>query len=80
MALGNPNETYNADVASRLLKGVGEEPVRLTTTELLNRGVLARTIRDPTKTKPGRTLKISDKYVTIPHRRGTPSYPSETRR
>ncbi|KAI1797576.1 hypothetical protein LXA43DRAFT_1126097 [Ganoderma leucocontextum] len=60
MALGNPNETYDADVASRLLKGVGEEPVRLTTTELLNRGVLAKTIRDPTKTKPGRTLKISD--------------------
>ena len=80
MALGNPNETYNADVASRLLKGVGEEPVRLTTTELLNRGVLAKTIRDPKKTKPGRTLKISDKYVTVPHRRGTPSYPPETRR
>ncbi|TBU34929.1 hypothetical protein BD311DRAFT_828299 [Dichomitus squalens] len=60
MALGNPNETYDADVASRLLKGVGEEPVRATTTELLNRGVLAKTTRDPTKTKPGRTLKISD--------------------
>ncbi|PIL30968.1 transcription factor [Ganoderma sinense ZZ0214-1] len=60
IVLGNPKETYDADVASRLLKGVGEEPVRLTTTELLNRGVLARTLRDPTKTKPGRTLKISD--------------------
>ena len=61
MALGNPNETYDPDVASQLLKGVGEEPVRIATTELLNRGVLAKTVRDPKKSKPGRTLKISDK-------------------
>ncbi|KAJ8462329.1 hypothetical protein ONZ51_g10973 [Trametes cubensis] len=60
MALGNPNETYDPDVASQLLKGVGEEPVRIATTELLNRGVLAKTVRDPKKSKPGRTLKISD--------------------
>ncbi|KAI0724234.1 hypothetical protein C8T65DRAFT_704140 [Cerioporus squamosus] len=60
MALGNPNETYDADIASQFLKGVGEEPVRQTTTELLNRGVLAKLVRDPTKSKPGRTLKISD--------------------
>ncbi|KAI0823034.1 hypothetical protein BC628DRAFT_1365542 [Trametes gibbosa] len=60
MVLGNPNETYDSDVASRLLKDVGEEPVRRATTELLNRGVLAKTVRDPAKTKPGRTLKISD--------------------
>ncbi|KAI0374486.1 hypothetical protein BV20DRAFT_961659 [Pilatotrama ljubarskyi] len=60
MALGNPNETYDPEVASQLLKGVGEEPVRIATTELLNRGVLAKTVRDPAKSKPGRTLKISD--------------------
>ncbi|KAI0662526.1 hypothetical protein C8Q70DRAFT_908850 [Cubamyces menziesii] len=60
MALGNPNETYDPDVASQLLKGVGEEPVRIATTDLLNRGVLAKTVRDPKKSKPGRTLKISD--------------------
>ncbi|RDX56211.1 hypothetical protein OH76DRAFT_605431 [Lentinus brumalis] len=60
MALGNPNETYDADIASQFLKRVGEEPVRQTTTELLNRGVLAKLVRDPTKAKPGRTLKISD--------------------
>ncbi|KAI9068032.1 hypothetical protein FKP32DRAFT_1588061 [Trametes sanguinea] len=60
MALGNPNETYDPDTASQLLKGVGEEPVRIATTELLNRGVLAKIVRDPAKSKPGRTLKISD--------------------
>ena len=63
MALGHPNETYDADLASEFLKGVGEEPVRQTTTELLNRGVLAKLVRDPTKAKPGRTLKISDRYL-----------------
>ncbi|CDO70216.1 hypothetical protein BN946_scf184942.g16 [Trametes cinnabarina] len=45
---------------AELLKGVGEEPVRIATTELLNRGVLAKVVRDPAKSKPGRTLKISD--------------------
>ncbi|KAH9853100.1 hypothetical protein C2E23DRAFT_885087 [Lenzites betulinus] len=60
MALGNPNETYDPEVASQLMKGAGHEHVRTATTELLNRGVLAKTARDPTKTKPGRTLKISD--------------------
>ncbi|KAI0768599.1 hypothetical protein BD413DRAFT_563329 [Trametes elegans] len=60
MALGNLNETYDPEVASQLLKDVGEEPVRAATTELLNRGVLAKIVRDPAKSKPGRTLKISD--------------------
>ncbi|KAI8995421.1 hypothetical protein BD414DRAFT_410090 [Trametes punicea] len=60
MALGNPNESYDPDAASQLLKGVGEESVRIATTELLNRGVLAKIVRDPAKSKPGRTLKISD--------------------
>ncbi|KAI0762701.1 hypothetical protein C8Q74DRAFT_1371700 [Fomes fomentarius] len=60
MALGNPTETYDADAGSQFLKAVGEEPVRLTTAELLSRGVLAKMIRDPTKSKPGRALKISD--------------------
>lgn len=72
MALGHPNETYDADLASEFLKGVGEEPVRQTTTELLNRGVLAKLVRDPTKAKPGRTLKISDRYARP---RACPSLP-----
>ncbi|RPD63262.1 hypothetical protein L227DRAFT_544094 [Lentinus tigrinus ALCF2SS1-6] len=65
MALGNPNETYDADIASEFLKGVGEESVRHTTTELLNRGVLAKLVRDPTKSKPGRSLKISDSNQNV---------------
>lgn len=63
MALGNPNETYDADVASELLKTVGEELVKTSTTELLNRGVLAKMARDPARLKPGRALKIADRYV-----------------
>lgn len=63
MALGNPTETYEADAGSQFLKAVGEEPVRLTTAELLSRGVLAKMIRDPAKSKPGRALKISDRYA-----------------
>ncbi|KAI0670210.1 hypothetical protein C8Q78DRAFT_1039662 [Trametes maxima] len=60
ITLGNPNETYEPDVASQLLKELGEGSVRVATTELLSRGVLAKTVRDPAKSKPGRTLKISD--------------------
>ena len=63
MVLGNPNETYNMDVASELLKVVGEERVKDSTTDLLNRGVLAKVVRDPARSQPGRTLKISDRYL-----------------
>ncbi|KAH9912240.1 uncharacterized protein BXZ73DRAFT_107525 [Epithele typhae] len=60
IALGNPNETYDMDLASDLLKAVGEDRVKSSTTDLLNRGVLAKMVRDPAKLKPGRTLKISE--------------------
>ena len=63
MVLGIPNETYDMDVASELLKTVGEERVKTSTTDLLNRGVLAKVIRDATKQRPGRTLKISDRCI-----------------
>ena len=75
MALGNPHETYDADAGSQFLKAVGAEPVRITTTELLNRGVLAKMVRDPKKSKPGRTLKISDRYARAPPR-SCPSQPT----
>jgi oxalate---CoA ligase len=32
--------------------------------KLLTRGVLSKSVRDPNRTKPGRTLKISEVYVT----------------
>jgi hypothetical protein len=64
MVFGTPHETYDSEVASRLLHGVGDEIVSEATRNLLNRGILSKTVRDPKKSKPGRMLKISEVYVT----------------
>ncbi|PCH33343.1 hypothetical protein WOLCODRAFT_159996 [Wolfiporia cocos MD-104 SS10] len=58
MALGTPSESYDASIASRLLDSVGcvQEPIA----NMLARNVLAKVVRDPSKLKPGKTLKISD--------------------
>ncbi|KAL0950736.1 hypothetical protein HGRIS_007510 [Hohenbuehelia grisea] len=60
MAMGTPNERYDPKAASHMLKCVGQEPVSEATKQLLSRGVLSKLIRDPTRDKPGRRLKISD--------------------
>ncbi|KAI0080022.1 hypothetical protein K474DRAFT_383634 [Panus rudis PR-1116 ss-1] len=60
MVLGTPNEVYDPDLASAVLKGVGEGPVAIATRELLQNKVLSKLVRDPSKPRPGRTLKISD--------------------
>ncbi|KAH8100488.1 hypothetical protein BXZ70DRAFT_937413 [Cristinia sonorae] len=60
MALGTPNELYDMQAASALMKSVGEEHCQLATLKLLERGVLSKVVRDPTKTKPGKTLRISE--------------------
>ncbi|TCD70634.1 hypothetical protein EIP91_002353 [Steccherinum ochraceum] len=60
MALGTPNDTYDLEAASALLKSVGEGPVTTATADLLERGVLSKVVRDPSKSKPGRTLRISE--------------------
>ncbi|KAK7019694.1 hypothetical protein VNI00_017994 [Paramarasmius palmivorus] len=60
VALSTPNEAYDAERASALLHSVGEEPVSMATTALLGQGILSKVVRDPTKQKPGRLLKISD--------------------
>ena len=65
MTFGTPNEDYNPEVASQLLHGIGEQAVQLATTQLLSRGILSKTIRNSQSAKPGRTLKISDKYVAV---------------
>jgi oxalate---CoA ligase len=61
--MGSPPETYNCDMASTLLRSAGEEHVAAATQDLLSRGVLSKLQRDPQKLKPGRQLKISDKYI-----------------
>lgn len=65
MCFGTPNERYDAEAASRLLHGVGEQAVSLATKNLLLRGILSKTTRDPLQLKPGRTLKISEVYVAL---------------
>jgi oxalate---CoA ligase len=65
MVFGAPNEGYDPESASRLLHSIGEEPTSAATSNLLSRGVLSKSIRDPKQTKPGRTLKISEVYVFV---------------
>lgn len=66
MTLGTPNEDYDPEVASHLLHSIGEQSVQTATTQLLARGVLSKTVRNPQLAKPGRTLKISDRYAALP--------------
>lgn len=60
MVIGTPNERYDADKASRMLHSVGEQATALAATTLLSRNVLSKLVRDPKKTIPGRTMKISE--------------------
>ncbi len=63
MTLGTPNESYDTDHASCLLRSAGDTSVKRAMAELLERGVVSKLVRDPSKPKPGRTLKISETYV-----------------
>ena len=63
MVFGAPNESYDPESASRLLHNIGEESTSSATSNLLSRGILSKTMRDPKQTKPGRTLKISEMYA-----------------
>ncbi|KAF6766510.1 hypothetical protein DFP72DRAFT_866743 [Ephemerocybe angulata] len=60
MTMGSPHESYNCDNASTLLRSVGEEVVSKATQNMLGKGILSKSQRDPTKHRPGRQLKISD--------------------
>lgn len=60
MVFGTPSELYDADSATRLLHGAGDQCVSVAKSNLLHQGVLSKLVRDPKKPKPGRTLKISD--------------------
>ncbi|KAH9835845.1 uncharacterized protein C8Q71DRAFT_99456 [Rhodofomes roseus] len=60
MVLGTPNELYDIQAATGMLHSVGEDAVKAATETMLARGVLSKVVRDPSKSRPGRTLKISD--------------------
>lgn len=60
MVLGTPKETYDAETAAALLKSVGEHAVKEATNSMLERSILSKVVRDPSKPRPGRTLKIAE--------------------
>jgi transcription factor C subunit 3 len=60
MVIGTPTEGYDCEKASRLLHSIGEEAVSAASADLLSRGILSKTVRDPQKSRPGRILKISE--------------------
>lgn len=61
MVLGTPNTSYDEDQASSLLRSVGDETLVISASErLLERGILSKVIRDKTRERPGRSLRISD--------------------
>ena len=61
MVLSTPTELYDMHAATELLQSIGENPVKIATETMLVRGVLSKVVRDPSKGRPGRTLKISDR-------------------
>lgn len=60
MVLGVPNSMYDMDASTVFLKSVGDEVVATATQDLLERGVLSKIVRDPSKPRPGRPFKISE--------------------
>lgn len=60
IVMGTPPERYDPALASSLLKRRGEEVIDTATKNLLSRGILSKSQRDPMKQKPGRQLKISE--------------------
>jgi len=65
MVMGSPPESYDPEQASSLLKSRGNEVIDTATKNLLSRGILSKSQRDPLKQKPGRQLKISEVYVSL---------------
>lgn len=63
MVLSTSKEAYDPEAAAALLKSIGEESVKTATRLMLSRNVLSKMVRDISKPRPGRTLKISDSYV-----------------
>ncbi|KAJ7139701.1 hypothetical protein C8R44DRAFT_694295 [Mycena epipterygia] len=59
MVMSTPQESYDFELASRMLHGIGEEPINAAQKNLLSRGVLSRRFKNP-GSHPGRQLKVSD--------------------
>lgn len=60
MVFGTPQEHYESDQGSAVLRSIDRQSVTVATENLLGRGVLSKLYRDPSKPKPGRHFKISE--------------------
>lgn len=60
MTMGTPPELYDPEKGFALFQGINSEAINTATKNLLSRGVLSKSQRDPHKQKPGRQLKISE--------------------
>lgn len=60
MTMGTPPELYEPEQGSALFLGIHGETINTATKNLLSRGVLSKSQRDPQKQEPGRQLKISE--------------------
>ena len=65
MTMGSPSESYDSKQTSWLLKSKGDDVITTATRNLLSRGILSKSQRDPKKQGPGRQLKISETYVML---------------
>lgn len=65
MTMGSPSESYDSKQASWLLKSKGDDMIITAARNLLSRGILSKSQRDPKKQGPGRQLKISEMYVML---------------
>ncbi|TDL28869.1 hypothetical protein BD410DRAFT_738661 [Rickenella mellea] len=60
MAIGNPNDSFNHNRAANMLHIIGDQAISLAQSNLLSQNVLSKLVRDPKKSAPGRTMKISE--------------------
>lgn len=65
MVFGTPSDNYVPSRGAALLRSAGKQAVSRAKDRLLNRGVLSKLVRDPQKSRPGRTLKISEMYFVV---------------
>ena len=63
--MGSPSESYDSKQASWLLKSKGDGVIISAARNLLSRGILSKSQRDPKKQGPGKQLKISEMYVML---------------
>lgn len=63
MVMSTPPERYDAEQGSMLLRQRGSNLIDIAKNNLLSRGILSKSQRDPEKQGPGRQLKMSERWA-----------------